>query len=154
MGIVVLAGSRSVCRSRTKMVQSGWAGWAGWLAGWAEPPLYSYISLKNVYRYNEGLAQPSQPSPASQPSQPSPAQPRLYHFGSVATNRARPSQNYYTHGHPSPNICGGTFELRGQFGLRRGELEIGPNFGPLPAPCRPSLAPTGARLALVKVKPR
>ena len=102
---------------------------------------------------NIEAVQPSQPSqPASQPAQPA-SQPRLYHFGSVATNRARPSQNYYTHGHPSPVICGGTFELRGQFGLRRGELEIGPNFGPLPAPWRPSLAPTGARLALVKVKP-
>ena len=46
MGIVVLAGSRSVSRYRTKVVHYGWAGLAGW-AGLNR--LYIHIYPLRIY---------------------------------------------------------------------------------------------------------
>ena len=65
----------------------------------------------------------------------------FYFSGPGARNRAHYGQNYYTHGHPRGGVCGGTVELRDRSCMRRGELEIGTNFGPLAAPWRSSLAP-------------
>ena len=73
----------------------------------------------------------------SQPAQPSGGTIQVLErdpFCPGARQRPRSSQNYYTHGHPRAGVCGGTIELQGQCGTRGGELEIGPNFGPLPAP--------------------
>ena len=67
---------------------------------------------------------------AASPAQPNPTQRRAQ-MEPRPSQRARSNQNSYTHGHPSPGGGWGTIELRRQFGVRKGELEIGPNFGPL-----------------------